>query len=210
MRHPTLLFAAAAALAVCTAWPPARADVEERLRHESYPVRLGAGQSLLTALNEATPLLKEGGDEEGAGGGRRFHGYTAWDIRWQLRWQARPDGRCEPSHVKTRLTLTLTLPELLQADAAGRQRFERFVRALGEHEDGHLRIARAAARELDQALADLAPAAGCPALMAQAHGLARRLLDRTAQRQRAYDRETQHGCAQGACLEATVAVGSAD
>lgn len=222
MRHPTVPFhavAATAALAACAAWPPARADVEEQLRLESYPVRLGAGQSLLAALNQATPLLerkKAGGDENreeenaGAGGSRRrFHGYTAWDIRWQLRWQARPDGLCEPSHVKTRLTLTLTLPELLQseekadaADAAGRQRFARLVQALGVHEAGHLRIARAAARELDEALADLAPAAGCPALMARAHGLATRLLDAAAQRQRDYDRATRHGCTQGACLPA--------
>ena len=80
-----------------------RAGVSQQVEHRYYDVDQRPGESLLAALNGASPLRD---------GGRTFHAYTAWNVHWQFRWNAAPGGTCRIASVATRLAVAMTLPRL--------------------------------------------------------------------------------------------------
>lgn len=169
----------------------ALADVEESVAWDFFLARHNNGRTVLEALNEASPIRRDGGV---------FHGYTAWDIRWNFWWQSQPGGRCEIVSVKTRLAIRITLPHLETGDAAAAAVFQPYLRALVAHEEGHQRIARDAAADIDRAIAATPPAASCGELEERANQTARAVLDLAIRREREYDLATDHGCKHGACL----------
>lgn len=171
---------------------PASATVREEHAQRPYPVQLAPGQTLRQALQAATPIVV---------GGRRFHGYTRWNVRWSYRWWREASGRCAITEVTTRLTTEVQLPELRGATPAQQASFNRYLRALSQHEQGHVQLGRDAAQAIDQGIARLPAAADCPTLERQADALGRRLLQEHAERERQYDRDTGHGAAQGARLD---------
>lgn len=178
-------------LAVLPHAPAGAAVVQEHVQRP-YPVQLQPGQSLHQALQGATPIAVDG---------RRFHGYTRWNVRWNYRWWREASGRCRITEVTTRLTTEVQLPELRGATPAQQASFDRYLRALSQHEQGHVQLGRDAAQAIDQGIARLPPAADCPTLERQADALGRRLLQEHVERERQYDRDTGHGAAQGARLD---------
>lgn len=82
---------------------PASATVLQEHSQRPYPVPIAPGQTLRQALQAATPIVVDG---------RRFHGYTRWNVRWNYRWWREASGRCAITEVTTRLTTEVQLPEL--------------------------------------------------------------------------------------------------
>lgn len=179
------------ALALLLQQPACAAVVQDHVQRP-YPVHLQPGQSLRQALQAATPIVVDG---------RRFHGYTRWNVRWNYRWWREASGRCRITEVTTRLSTEVQLPELRGAAPAHQAAFERYLRALSAHEQGHVQLGRDAAQAIDQGIARLPPTADCPTLERQADALGRRLLQEHVERERQYDRDTGHGAAQGARLD---------
>lgn len=174
------------------ATPTARAEVLEEHTHAPYPVHARAGQTLRAALNAATPITA---------GGQRFHGYTHWSVRWNFWWQQDGAGRCRITRVATRLHTRIQMPELRSATAAQEAQFQRYHRALHQHEQGHVQFGRQAAQAIDQGIAALPEAPDCPTLERQANALGQRLLAEQVAAEKAYDRRTGHGATQGAQLD---------
>lgn len=197
MRVAARPLAPMAALLLSTLLAPmagsARAEVVERVRQESYVARHAAGQSLLEALNAASPIRQDG---------RTFHGHTRWHIRWNFRWRQQPDGVCEMTSIATELNVTITLPRLRTDDANAAAEFDTFVRALAAHEDGHRALAQETAATVDRTLASLRGAGPCADFTARANAIADELVRAAKQRERQFDIDTNHGCKQGACLPA--------
>lgn len=169
----------------------ARADVQEEHQSAPYPVHARADHSLREALNAATPILSEG---------KRFHGYTHWNVRWNFWWQQDAAGRCRITRVATRLRTRIQMPELRSSTAAQQAQFRRYREALHAHEQEHVEFGRKAAQAIDRGIAALPPAPDCPTLEQQANALGQRLLAEQAQQERAYDQRTRHGATQGALL----------
>ena len=71
--------------------------------HQPYPVPIQPGQTLRQALHAATPILVDG---------RRFHGYTHWNVHWNFWWHSEASGRCRITRVTTRLRTRIQMPEL--------------------------------------------------------------------------------------------------
>lgn len=112
----------------------------------------------------------------------------------------RRDGVCRVEDLSVRLRLEVTLPEWTDAPAAShdlRQRWNRYIRALRIHEDGHVRRARQGGRMLMEALAGL-EAPDCERLNDLVRREAERMMGRIRDLQRDYDRDTGHGRTQGA------------
>lgn len=185
-RHLIALWALCTSIA-----PPAIAEVTEHVSTVTYPVSVDA-RGLAYALNAATPIRHKG---------KPFHGYTAAKIAWRYRWQQGADGRCRIERVTVDLNVQITLPELTDASAAERRRFEPYLRALDHHEQGHYRIAREAAETVEARIARLPATTNCPALEASANRAGRDTLSEAEKRQADYDRITQHGKTQGAWIE---------
>jgi predicted secreted Zn-dependent protease len=179
------------ALAVLQQQPVGAAVVQEHVQRP-YPVHLQPGQTLRQALQAATPIVVDG---------RRFHGYTRWHVRWNYRWWREASGRCAITEVTTRLSTEVQLPELHNASPQQQATFDRYLRALAQHEQGHAQFGRDAAQAIDQGIARLPAAADCATLERNADALGRRLLQEHVEREKQYDRDTGHGAAQGVRLE---------
>lgn len=193
---PAFLTRLSPCLAICLAAlacaATAQAEVTEAHIQRPYEVRAQPGQSLRQALNAATPIKVNG---------QPFHAYTRWNVRWTFRWWREASGRCTITEVTTRLRTEVQLPELRTATAAQRALFDRYLRALSRHEQGHVQFARDAAHAIDRGIAQLPSEPECASLERRANALGHRLLHEHAEREKQYDRDTRHGASQGAKLE---------
>jgi len=171
--------------------PDALAEVTESITEETYMADARNDNSLLAALNRASPIRE---------GGRVFHGYTRWHIDWRYWWNASPSG-CSITTVKTRVTVGMTLPALTHANDALTRRFDTYSRALRLHEQGHVSIAQKAARDIDAGIQRLPAMASCSQLEQAANRLGHARLEAARAEEQRYDRETGHGRTQGAWLE---------
>lgn len=146
---------------------------------------------MLSALNSASPVREAG---------KIYHAYTGWGVRWRFWWNTLPTGMCEISAVTTTLTVKMTLPDLRTSTQADSAKFARYFAALVQHEEGHRKIAKDAAYAVDKAILSHRPLPDCRLLEAAANRAAMDALERAAQVEKEYDRSTQFGCTQGACL----------
>lgn len=169
----------------------ARAEVNESIVEDTYSVDQTTNTSLLTALNRASPVRHEG---------KVFHAYTAWNVHWRFKWDATAGG-CRITSVDTDLSVKTTLPEWRSGNSAIAMQFVTYLAALRKHEDGHLRIGRRAAQAADLAILRLPSMASCDLLEREANRAGDAVLEDAMRDEVEYDRNTRHGCTQGACLQ---------
>lgn len=183
MRLPALLL-----LLVSMA---AFAELSETLSYKTYPTKPKAEESLLQALDSATPIHQDG---------KTYHGYTAWNIQWQFKWYRESNERCSITQSKTRLTAEITLPELASSEERTRVAFSKYSEALRRHELGHVQIARSAARKIDTGILSLPAMNSCALLEQTANELGHQGVEQAKQEGRRYDEVSGHGRTQGAWL----------
>jgi len=129
-------------------------------------------------------------------------GLTDWRVDWWFEVKPAEDG-CRCTSFTTTTSITNTLPRWTppaDAPAALAAAWTRFITALGEHEDGHSRLALAAVADLHKRIKELGPAADCDGLRKRINDLAGRVIEEHRQREKDYDRRTRHGETQGATL----------
>ena len=170
----------------------ANATVGEQLDYEYYDVYATPNQSLLTTLNQASPIHESG---------HTFHGHTHWNVKWHFRWQeASSHASCRIIQVQTELTAKIQLPHLLHPTAQQERQFDQYVSALRVHELGHVENGRQAALEIDQGILNLPEMENCAALESAANALGHRILRQYNDKDEQYDAATDHGKTQGASL----------
>src|SRR5206468_12101800 len=77
-------------------------------------------------------------------------GLTTWKIDWSFT-TLRGDSGCRLQSLEIKTQVTITLPQWTppgDADEALKERWKSYIKALGAHEDGHRKLAVAAAAEL--------------------------------------------------------------
>jgi len=167
---------------------PVRA--EEAFRVEYFDVSGSSAQELRADLSRLGPV---------ADNGVRGDAYTRWRIAWKFDLTER--GKvCIAGNFSVDLTVTMILPRWTppagaSADLVGL--WDRYSTALRYHEDGHHRIATAAADEVMRRLQAAARGEGCKALENRLKTLVDEVLVEYRVRQAEYDRETDSGRAQG-------------
>jgi predicted secreted Zn-dependent protease len=153
-----------------------------------------------TVDGETSGALSADIDAKGPVGenGRRSDGYTRWSMSWTFGMSADDTG-CAVSRATVDLGIRMTLPRWNTPPGASPQliaRWNRYIAALRNHEDGHRSRAETAADELRRAFFR-ERAADCALLEKRLDALANALLAALRERQAAYDRETQFGQKQG-------------
>jgi predicted secreted Zn-dependent protease len=101
------------------------------------------------------------------------------------------------------LSLVVHLPDWQERDAAPaalQRSWERFLKALTAHEEGHVEISIEHATRLRNELGTLTPEPSCLELTAKFEDHAKRAQARMDQAQADYDDKTQHGIKQGCVL----------
>ena len=160
-----------------------------RSDEEHYTIFGSTAAELRRAMREAGP----------AENGRRWDGYTSWNLRWRFRYGMRT-GFCRITKVTVEYEPRIVLPRWnapADAPAMLRAQWNEFARALRTHEEGHRNIGAEAARQILRRIGDVT-LPSCTHMAAEANRVGHRTLDEFRARQRQYDEETGHGRTQGA------------
>jgi predicted secreted Zn-dependent protease len=117
---------------------------------------------------------------------------TSWDVQYDFSLvQERGSCRLREPHVE--LSIRQSYPTAPGADPATAVALLNRLDDLVKHEDGHLRIDRAAAHELAEALRAIAPEASCEEVREKARQAAARAIAGCKASNDAYDSATSHG-----------------
>jgi hypothetical protein len=116
-------------------------------------------------------------------------GITSWSVEYRYSL-SQEQGRCWLRKPRVLLELRQTVP---WAPATAEPAVLAGLDKLAEHEEGHLRIDRAAASALARELRAIAPQATCADVAREAELVAARILDECRSENVAYDRATNHG-----------------
>ena len=170
----------------------ARAGVTEQLSHSEYVAHAEPNQSIFIALRRDSPINRDG---------RVYLGITQWQVTWDIKLQERTNGTCRISANDTQLKINIVLPRLIAAGPDQDKDFGRFLSALDAHEQGHVDIARRSATEIDRAILGLPDMENCKVLEDAANDAGRRGLEYHREKDRLYDKWTEHGKSQGTWLE---------
>lgn len=130
--------------------------------------------------------------------GRRWDGATTWRIGWTYGVAASGVSGCELRDVRVRVTAAISMPEWMpdaESDEATKVWWRRYEGALMKHEEGHARIAVAAANALHARLERMR-ASTCSLLHQDVSDLGRRHLADLRAKQAQYDADTRHGATQ--------------
>jgi predicted secreted Zn-dependent protease len=128
--------------------------------------------------------------------------YTEYRVAWRFSMRMN-DGVCRADHVVVDLDVTMQLPRWDPPAGVSPQlidTWKRFSKVLREHEDGHHRLAIAAAKEVRRRLEARIRAPGCERLKAKLNERANEVLREYRERQHQYDLDTDYGRARGTPL----------
>jgi len=162
----------------------------EVTRHQqTYAIYGDSGKALRKEMNRKGATFN----------GKRFDAETRWNVNW--RFNNAPDHEgCRITQAQVTVDIHMTLPEWKNRAAAKpalQQRWDQYYRALMAHEEGHAQFGIRSAHEI-QALLPRLSAADCHTLNQLANDKAMDVINRYAEQERAYDRDTNHGMNDGA------------
>jgi len=129
-------------------------------------------------------------------------GYTAWKIDWSYRTEA-TESECRLQSFDVRTEITITIPRWnfpAEADPGTKEIWTGYIKGLLSHEDGHKRIALAAATEVRNRLQRVRAGNSCKELEAAINREADKAVEEFKRREKAYDQRTDHGRKDGAAL----------
>lgn len=172
---------------------PGIASARESFRIEYFDLRGTTARELRADLSRLGPVGETG---------IRGDGYTEYRIAWKFSMRME-DGVCRPKDVEVDLDVTMRLPRWNPPPGSSTRLVEtwnRFSEDLREHEDGHHRLARAAAREVRRKLKARGKAASCRALESKVNATANEVLREYREKQRQFDLDTDYGRRQGSRL----------
>jgi predicted secreted Zn-dependent protease len=184
---------ASAIVCACLLALPAAAVAKDSFRLEYFELRGSTARELRADLTRLGPIGETG---------IRGDGYTEYNVAWRFSMTFK-DGICSPENVEVDLAVTMKLPRWdppAGVSSELRKTWERFSDDLREHEDGHHKIARSAARAVKRKLKRRTEAASCEALTAKMNSAATDVLREYRAKQQEYDLETDYGRARSSRL----------
>lgn len=130
-----------------------------------------------------------------------YDGFTEWKVNWRFR-SAREGDDCRLIEFQPSAIITTTLPRWTpppEASPEVREAWKRYMIGLVQHETVHGRFAYAAVEDMKKKIASLPPMP-CEQLKERVNQLANGVMDDYRQREKDFDKRTNHGATQGARL----------
>jgi predicted secreted Zn-dependent protease len=183
------LFLALSLLCSVAGFAHARASVS--IKHTSYPISGATSHDLRAEMEKAGP----GARSKGEGDAR-----TKWGVRWGFGLQ-QVSGGCRVHDVSTSVNVTFIMPRWKNAAKGSpelRARWQTYMKALQNHEDGHRDLGIKAAQEIESVLSGLGPMRSCSEMERTANATASDILNSYKKKEEYYDILTIHGKTQGA------------
>lgn len=125
---------------------------------------------------------------------------TKWDVKWRYGLSQIPGG-CRIQSVTTSVHVTYFMPRWknpAEGSPELRKKWNKFVKALQIHEDGHKDHGIHAAQEIEAGIAQLRPLRSCNDMQRAADTTANSILEKYRKKDLYYDILTIHGATQGA------------
>ena len=180
-------------LAIWLVWglPLARAQNNVFITTNRYQIQGQSIEELRRSLNQLRPWKASA---------RPHDAQTEWRTRMQYRTVTLP-GIAWCTNFATVTQITMTLPGWTAtngASAATLREWNRYLRALAEHEAGHARHAREGTLELHRRVKALEAQPDAETVRQRLDALLAEVQQQVRQQDADYDRETRHGATQGA------------
>ena len=193
MTRSTALVLAAVLMAcsLAASRPTAGIVPEQTERTHYYAITGSSARELRDAINEKRPVGKDG---------KPHDAITSWFVRWKYTTTG-SSGGCAVKSFDVGLDISMTFPQWTNESAAAPQlvqHWRSYYSALVTHEEGHRAIGSGAAADIREAGSKLPSEPGCNELAKAVEKTAGEILERYRQREREYDRDTDHGRTQGA------------
>ena len=127
-----------------------------------------------------------------------FVGETRSPMHWSWRTESTGSGMCSIPNPSVSVNAQITLPRWTpppDSEPGLATEWNRFIAALEKHEAGHKDISAKAGHDLVEQLRNLS--GPCSQISMRANDIARVIVDRADEQQKAYDAATRHGITQG-------------
>ena len=160
------------------------------IQYQYYSISGSTASQLRQQMNQRGPSGPDG---------RRFDGYTRWNVRWVYQYNSQPD-RCKIASANVNLTVNFMMPQWQappEVSPSLKTTWQRFVKALQTHENGHRDHGIGAANVILKTLNTLPAKASCKLLETEANAKAMRIIADYSRKDVEYDRLTRHGATQG-------------
>ena len=132
--------------------------------------------------------------------GHKYDSLTSWDVKWDHEYD-RTSKTCTVNSFRPIVEITFRYPKWIMADNAPKplvEKWDRYIRNLITHENGHRDRVLEAAADLSRAVDQLPPSPSCDDLDRNVRELFRARMKLMKEDQRVYDETTKHGATQGA------------
>lgn len=169
----------------------AHAKPSVSIRHTYYPVSGVTSHELRAQMDKKGP---------GAGGKTRGDARTKWMVNWGFGLKQVSEG-CRIHNVSTSVKVAFIMPRWKNAAKGSpelRERWQNYMKALQNHEDGHRDFGIKAAQEIESVLSGLGPRRSCREMERTANAAASDTLNSYIKKEEYYDILTIHGMTQGA------------
>jgi predicted secreted Zn-dependent protease len=129
-------------------------------------------------------------------------GFTLWNVSWHFNTTYN-GSVCRLAGFSTMTTITITLPRWVAPTNAAdslKAEWDRYIRALGQHEYGHAQFALTAAAQIQKRARETKEDPSCESLKQQINSICDGILQKYKHLDTAYDERTNHGLNDGARL----------
>lgn len=176
------------------ALPAACAEPEISVKTEYYQVEGNTVEELSDAMKRNAPARM----------GEHF-GSTKWNVIWNYKSLSEEAG-CSVTGSNVKLETVFYLPEWKGAsggDRKTRKKWDKFMKKLQSHEDGHQKIGLEAARKIEKTFNRAGTFQNCRELGRVLNQAAQTIMTEKRAEEVRYDLRTRHGLRQGARLKYT-------
>jgi predicted secreted Zn-dependent protease len=132
--------------------------------------------------------------------GKKYDSVTTWRIKQQYDCERGPQT-CSAESFKATIDIVFRYPKWVRDENAPKslvEKWDRYLKNLVIHENGHRDMAVEAAEELSRAVAALPPASSCTKLDRSVRALYSEHMQKLRENEQRYDAATNHGLTQGA------------
>lgn len=156
-----------------------------------YNVRGNTALEIAQSLYSQSPIIYQK---------KKYHGYTSWNVKWNFNWYQYPNY-CQITTVKTTVNVKYTLPKLINYSSLSsplKQKWDKYYRALINHEEGHKNFGVNSAHNIEKAILNMGKTNSCQQLEKDANIIGNNVIKSSIEQEKEYDRITNHGVTQGA------------
>ena len=168
------------------------ADAIESIEYKYYVISPRTVHEIKLELMRHSPIRQGGGS---------FNGHTDWYVDWKYQTTPSPHG-CLLKSSQVNVHVVHILPALSEyvTDAQTIEVFNKFNKALTQHELNHGNHGLLAAREIDETFKSAQAQPNCRQMSRMLNSIGKSIVRKYAQKDSDYDRETNNGLTEGAVI----------